>query len=222
MSSLHLPQQMLLLIIEKIINNALALNINHNNALRDLAGKTLTIKLSELNFPITLTANDTQLLVTSIDGESDCQLFANIAALQELQRHQQLTELIKQDKLDIQGDLKVAQRYASLFENISIDWRTELAKHIGDVPTYKIEQFSLWLSAKFKFAAEQIQADASEWLVHEKQLAVTSDQIEDFSTQVNQLSQRLQQLESQMNQLEKTLSTDPALAAANNKGQTVE
>lgn len=202
-----MPQQMLLLIIETIINKALTLNINNNKALHELSEKTLTIKLTELNFPVTLTVDGEQVLVTSNVEHNDCQLTSNIAALQQLQQNQQLTELIKQDKLDISGDLKVAQRFASLFENITIDWRSELAKHIGDIPTYKLGQFSDWCKQKLQFAAQQIQADASEYLVHEQQLAITSDNIDDFSQQVSQLAQRINQLELRMTHIDDMLTS---------------
>ena len=222
MTKIHLPQQLLLLIIEKIINKALALNLNSNHALHELSDKTLAIKLTELNFPIALTVNQQQVFVRGSEEYNDCLLTANIKALQALQQHQQLTELIKQDKLDITGDLKVAQRFASLFENITIDWRSELAKHLGDIPTYKLEQFSLWLAEKFNFAASQIEADATEWLVHEKQLAVTEHQLDDFSTQVDQLSQRLQQLEVRMTKLDRLLSNESALTKLSKAGPSGE
>ncbi len=134
-------------------------------------------------------------------------LTASISSLIELQKNQQLTELIKQDKLDITGDLKTAQQYASLFENITIDWQSELAQHIGDVPTYKLTQFTKWLSSKFSFAGAQIQADASEWLVHEKRLVVTNSQVDDFCVQVTQITQHAVELEQRLSMLTHKLAT---------------
>lgn len=215
-----MPQQLLMLIIEIVINKALTLNINNNNALHELAEKSLTIELTELNFPLSLTVDNERILVTGIAEHSDCQLTTNFSALQELQQSQQLTELIKQDKLDIRGDLKVAQRFAALFENIRIDWRSELAKHLGDIPTYKLEQFSLWFKQKFQFATQQIQADASEYLVHEQQLAVTSGSLDDFSSQVTELAQRINQLELRMIYLDDMLSTSvPKINEENLSGE---
>lgn len=109
-----------------------------------------------------------------------------------------MTELIKQDKLDILGDIKVAQQFASVFEKLSIDWQSELAEHIGDIPTYKLSQFSLWLRDKIKFAAAQIQADASEWLVHEKRLVVTHSQIAAFNQEVSDIADSVVNIEQRM------------------------
>lgn len=118
-----------------------------------------------------------------------------------IKKEQQITELIKQEKLDILGDIKVAQQFASLFENLSIDWQSEFAEHIGDIPTYKLSQFSLWLREKINFAAEQIQADASEWLVHEKRLAVTKGQLLSFNQQVDDVANDVLMIEKKIERL---------------------
>jgi len=87
--------------------------------------------------------------------------------------------------------MKVAQQFASLAENLNIDWQSELATHIGDVPTHKLVQLGKTVANKFKFAAKQINADASEYIVHEKRLVVTRGQIEHFNQQVNNVSNQV-------------------------------
>ncbi len=205
--NVHLHQQALSSLLEKAINKALSLNSNTNDQLDALSGKTLVVQLAELGFPLCITVNQQQALVNGVTEHSNCVLTASISSLIELQKNQQLTELIKQDKLDITGDLKTAQQYASLFENITIDWQSELAQHIGEVPTYKITQFAKWLTGKFSFVGAQIQADASEWLVHEKRLVVTKSQVDKFCQQVTQITQRGVELEQRLSALTHKLAT---------------
>lgn len=194
-------QQALCSVLEKIVNKALSLNIDGSNELIPLEQKTLTIHLAELAFPLSFSIHQQAILVTTLTERSDCQLKTSISSLIELQKKQQLTELIKQDKLDILGDIKVAQQFASVFEKLSIDWQSELAEHIGDIPTYKLSQFSLWLRDKIKFAAAQIQADASEWLVHEKRLVVTHSQIAAFNQEVSDIADSVVNIEQRMTSL---------------------
>jgi len=182
-----MPQQTLCSAIEFAVNHALALNIHGVKALTVLEQKTLTIQLSEIGFPLSFSVNNNKILITSLTERSDCTVYSSIKTLKDLKKQQQITELIKQEKLDVIGDLKVAQQFASIAESLEIDWQSEIAKHIGDIPTYKLSQFGSSLVKKFNFATQQIQADASEWLVHEKRLAVTSSQISHFSQQVNEL-----------------------------------
>lgn len=181
-------QQVLCSAVEKIINKALRLNINDNHALIALEQKTLAVKLSELGFPLCFSINNGTILVTKLLDRANCTITTSIQTLKTLQQEQQLTELIKQDKLDIVGEINVAQKFSQLAENLEIDWQSELAKHIGDVATHKLTQLGKSLLNKASFAAEQIQTDASEYLIHEKKLLVTNSQIQTFNQHVQHVS----------------------------------
>lgn len=180
-------QQFLSSVLEAIINKALNLSLNGTQGLFPLEQKNLVVHLSELGFPLSFIVNSNKVLVTSLSENPDCAIHTSIKTLVALQKEQQLTELIKQDKLDIVGDIKVAQHFANVAETLNIDWQSELAKHIGDIPTYKLTQLSKKIASKLSFASQQIQADSSEWLVHEKRLVVTNSQVSEFNLQVSKL-----------------------------------
>ena len=201
-------QQVLCAAVEFVINEALRFNINSNEQLTALEQKTLVVKLAELGFPLCLSVNEDKVLVTKLAERADCTITTSIRTLQELKKEQQLTELIKQDRLDLTGDIKVAQQFASLAETLDIDWQTELAKHIGDVATHKLVQFGKAIKSKVAFASEQIQADSSEYIVHEKRLVVTSSQINHFSQAVTAVKLQTDQIESRLDQLLKSITTD--------------
>lgn len=195
--------------LELIINKVLSLPSAHGS-LEKLADKTLALTLAEFGFTLSITFtpdnNDKKILVTALTERADCSINTSINTLRELQANQQLTELIKQDKLAVTGDIKVAQQFASFAQNIDIDWQSELAAHIGDVPTYNLAQLGKKLSAKLNFAAAQIQADASEYIVHEKRLVVTKSQIQTFNQQVNEVSEHFTLLEARLAKLSKKLT----------------
>ncbi|OUR91691.1 hypothetical protein A9Q81_17680, partial [Gammaproteobacteria bacterium 42_54_T18] len=125
--------------IELLINKVLSLNTSKID-LKKLEQKTLTIILSEVNFPISLSVNNNKVIVSGLTERADCTVNTSIKTLQELKAQQQLTELIKQNKLDLTGDIKVAQQFTNLAESLNIDWQSELAAHIGDMPTHKLMQ----------------------------------------------------------------------------------
>ncbi|MBL4942222.1 MAG: SCP2 sterol-binding domain-containing protein [Colwellia sp.] len=191
--------------LELLINKTLSLNTTPIG-LNKLEQKTLTIVLSELNFPISLSVNNNKVLVSGLTNRADCTLKTSMQTLQELKTNQQLTELIKQDKLDLTGDIKIAQQFASIAENLNIDWQSELALHIGDVPTHKLMQLGKKVVNKLQFSAKQIQADASEYIVHEKRLVVTRSQIDHFNQQVDQVSKQVDEITTRINQLTKGLA----------------
>ena len=191
--------------VELLINKVLSLNTSKID-LKKLEQKTLTVILSELSFPISLSVDNNKVIVSGLTERADCTINTSIKTLQELKAEQQLTELIKQDKLDLTGDIKVAQQFANLAENLNIDWQSELATHIGDVPTHKLMQLGKQVGEKFQFAAKQIKADASEYIVHEKRLVVTRSQIEQFNQQVSHVSSKVDDISARIETLTKGLS----------------
>jgi ubiquinone biosynthesis protein UbiJ len=206
MSTLMHPQ-VLCSAVELTINQALSLNIHGLDQLKALEQKTLTVQLAEVKFPLSFTINQQMVLVTTLTERSDCTIVTSIKALMALKSAQQeqqalsITELIKQEKLDLQGDLKIAQQFAAIAESLEIDWQSEMAKHIGDIPTYKLAQLGKFIGNKLNFASQQIQADASEWLVHEKRLVVASNQLTDFKESVTDISQKTEHLAQRINTL---------------------
>lgn len=201
-------QQVLCSALEKAINTAISLNIHGTEDLYALEQKTLTVYLAEFSFPLSFSVDNKGILVSTLTERSHCILRSSISSLIELQKEQNITQLIKSEQLDLSGDIKVAQKFAAFFERLTIDWEAEIATQIGDVPTYKLSQFSQWLKNKVQFASTQIQADASEWLVHEKKLVVTSSQLHYFNQQVTQMASDVETLEKRIAHLmEQTRNT---------------
>jgi len=196
--------QVLASTLEMLINKTLALSAN-DSSLEKLSEKTLTLILEELGYPLSFTvcnaATSAQIIVTTLTERADCTINTSISTLRELKAEQQITELIKQNKLDLIGDIKVAQQFASLAENLDIDWQSELANYIGDIPTYKLTQLGQRLSSKVQFATKQIKADASEYIVHEKRLVVTRSQVEQFNQQVSEVEKQVDELSQRISRL---------------------
>jgi len=193
--------QTLSAILENVINQFMRYNLHGTLALKPLSGKTLTVKLAELPFPLSFTISNEKIHVSTNDEHNDCCLITSISTLIELNKEQQLTDLIKNNKLDLQGDLRVAQRFANIAETLDIDWQSELAKRIGDIPTYKLGQLGRKLLNKLKFASSQIQADASEWLIHEKRLVVTAAELDFFNQDVTAIEQKTSVLKQRIERL---------------------
>ncbi|WP_159817017.1 ubiquinone biosynthesis accessory factor UbiJ [Colwellia sp. 20A7] len=198
-------QQVLTSSIELLINKVLSLNTEKID-LKKLEQKTLSIFLSELKFPVSLTVNANKIIVSGLTEGVDCTVKTSIKTIQALKAEQQLTELIKQNKLDLTGDIKVAQQFMHLAETLNIDWQSELAKHIGDVPTHKLMQLGKRVAGKLQFASKQIKADASEYLVHEQRLVVTRSELEAFNQQVSQVNNHADNISTRLDALTKGYS----------------
>ncbi len=201
--SLLLPQ-VATATLELIINKALSLN-NKSLSFAAVAQKTLTLELSEISFPLCFTIDNTAspvvIIVRSTTEYSDCSIKTSVSTLKKLKANQSLTDLIKQDELDVSGDIKIAQQFANITQSLEIDWQTELAKHLGDVPTHKLLQFGNKITKSLATTGKQLEADISEYLVHEKRLVVTSSQINAFNQQTKDVASKVDNLSARIDKL---------------------
>lgn len=201
---LMLPQ-LISAVVEWVINKAVALNSNKLISFSGLHQKTLTIELAELSSPLVFTLhvtdNQADITVTTHCEVSDCVITTSLNTLKKLSANESLTQLIKQDELDVQGDIKIAQQFAQIAQALDIDWQSELAKHLGDVPTHKLVQFGQQVSQSLSAKSKQIESDLSEYIVHEQRLVVTRSQITYFSQQVDEISQETSSLATRLDKL---------------------
>ncbi len=205
-SSLLLPQ-VATASLELIINKALMLNSNKAISFAGVSQKTLTLQLAELSFPLSFTVNTaskpTSVIVSSLTERSDCTIQTSINTLKKLKANQSLTQLIKQDELDVSGDVKIAQQFANVAQSLQIDWQSELARHLGDVPTHKLLHFGNKITKSVASTGKKLQADIGEYLVHEKRLVVTNSQINAFNQQAKQISNQVDTLSERIDKLYK-------------------
>jgi len=209
-NELLLPQ-VLTAALELLINKALLLNQNKALPLQAVAEKTLTLELVELAFPLSFTvsiqASQAKFMVSSLTDSSDCTISTSVSTLKKLKEEQQITQLIKQGELDVIGDVKVAQQFAAIAQSLEIDWQSELAKHLGDVPTHKILQFGNKITKSIGKHSTQLQADVGEYIVHEKRLVATNGQIRQFNNQVTDVSNKVDKINKRINNLFSQLSS---------------
>ena len=183
-----------------------------------IAQKTLTLNLAELSFPLSFTVNNSAraivIIVSSQTNNSDCTINTSINTLKKLKANQSLTQLIKQDELDVSGDIKVAQQFANIAQSLEIDWQTELARHLGDVPTHKLVQLGKNISKSISATGKQFEADISEYLVHEKRLVVTRSQIDAFNQQSQDIADNVADVSARIDKLVANVAVNTASKAS--------
>jgi len=194
-------QQAVCATIEGSLSYLLSKSTYDESAMNKIIDKRLQVIVSDLGLNLCLQASSHGVLVTALEEHANCTITTSIKSLNELKQGGSLTQLIKEDQLDIEGDLKVAQQYAALFESISFDIASEIAKQIGDVPTHLLSKAAKSGLKKAQFAKQQISEDASQWLVHEKKLLPTSFELNDFAKDVEMVSQAFEQLQARFDNL---------------------
>lgn len=192
----------LLSLVERIINQLLPLDPQLQGKLAAIADKQLLIEVRDWQQSILCVYSDEQIHLYSTQERSfDCMISADINTLLALKDPSMLTQLIRQDKLDLQGDLNLAQGFSNAFAELDIDWPEHFSRYIGDAPAQQ-----LWLSFQaLKRRSSQTKSKLENTLTTlcQDELSVTIHPLElaEFKQQNRQLKSQVSQLEMRINAL---------------------
>ncbi|WP_163133761.1 SCP2 domain-containing protein [Agarivorans sp. Alg241-V36] len=189
--------------VEALSNQVLALDENSSGRRSQLAGKVLAIKISPLPCFYFVISEQQLDVLNQYEAEADCSLSMSLFTLAELKQADKIPSLIKQDKLQLEGDIKLAQQFADLFLQLDPDFEEKLSQRIGDVAAYQVMSKSRMvaqaLNSLVKTTPEKLNEIASE----EWQLLVGQLEYQSWQQQVQALSADLEKLSSRIEALSK-------------------
>jgi ubiquinone biosynthesis protein UbiJ len=206
--------------IELAMNQLLKLDDDSQQRLKKLAGKSLQVTIKELPWPLLFTFSDqidVRAVITPdndiepISEPVDCLIELNLETLPKLRDSSQLTQLIQQKKLNLIGDIYVAQTFSALLKDLDIDWEEQLSGYTGDVVAH--QTFSS-MRALFDTAKKQIEKGAielGEHLTQSNSIAVKPSEMMGFSRGVTRLRSATERLSARIALLEQAKKVDTGL-----------
>jgi ubiquinone biosynthesis protein UbiJ len=206
--------------IELAMNQLLKLDDDSQQRLKKIAGKSLQVTIKELPWPLLFTFSnqiDVRAVITPdndlepISEPVDCLIELNLETLPKLRDSSQLTQLIQQKKLNLIGDIYVAQTFSALLKDLDIDWEEQLSGYTGDVVAH--QTFSS-MRALFDTAKTQIQKGAielGEHLTQSNSIAVKPSEMMGFSRGVTRLRSSTERLSARIALLEQAKKVDTGL-----------
>lgn len=198
-----LLQQLAHSFLEPLINNLLKEDASAEEKLIKLNGKSFSVQLSNLSIQLKLSViNDKLLLSNNIEG-ADCKVVTSTEHLKQLSDASQLTKLIKEDKLELEGDLAIAQAFSALFMDNDINWQNALAKYVGDGMAHRILEKAENLAKLFKNKSTDANYTLSTLMTDELKVAPTEQEVANFSNQVDDLTANVDRLSAKLTQLRK-------------------
>lgn len=91
----------------------------------------IQVHLKEINKTLTFIFSQQIDVLANYEGEPDCYLSLNLSVLPELREQANITKLIKQDKLVLEGDIQLAQKFAQLMTDCKPDIEEWLSRVTG-------------------------------------------------------------------------------------------
>ncbi|QQX79746.1 SCP2 sterol-binding domain-containing protein [Shewanella sp. KX20019] len=187
--------------IEVGFNKLIAQSPEDYAALRSLHGKVLCIQLTQLNWPLYLLFAKEIQVFSQYEGDVNTQVNADITTLYQLTEGANLTELIKQDKLSLEGDLSLLQTFSHYLQGVEFDFAEPLSRYIGDAPTHfvsqgvkRAKQDISQLLLKTRSHLGQLTTEEYRLAPHKLEYIHLSDTIEDIAVDVDALETRIEQL----------------------------
>ncbi|MBO6226118.1 MAG: SCP2 sterol-binding domain-containing protein [Shewanella sp.] len=203
-----MPQEVVLLVyaaIETGLKKLQAQAGDDYSRQRQLHGKVFRIQLSQLSWPLYLVfAKEIQVL-SRYEGDVDVSLHADATTLYRVSEGANLTELIKQDKLKLEGDLNLLQSFSQYLRGIEFDFAEPISRYLGDGPTHKListshqaKGFALEVLRKTRSHLGQLAIEEYRLAPHPIELLHFRDQMDDLVADTRAIEQRIAQLRDQI------------------------
>lgn len=167
--------------------------------------QVLCIHLPQLNWPLYFIFAPQIQILSQYSGTVNAEITADIMTLYQLSEGDNLTELIKQNKLIIEGDLHLLHNFSHFINQFQLDLAEPLSHYIGDAATH-------WVingATHAKYQLNQIVTQSVEHLAmlatEEYQLAAHKIQLLQLSDSIEQLRLHTDAIEQRINYLKKRL-----------------
>ena len=189
--------------IETAINALLWREKALKPARQRLIGKVLRIVLKEFSSPLVMVFSERQVDVLGAwEGEADCTVITRVSVLPQLRNRQQLTALIRNNDLEVQGDLQVVQNLVSLADLAEFDPAELLAPYTGDIAAEGVSKL-LRGGAKFlQHGLARQQRYVAETLTEEWRLAPGALEVAWFAEETAAVERELAALTKRLEKLE--------------------
>ncbi|WP_298773737.1 SCP2 sterol-binding domain-containing protein [uncultured Shewanella sp.] len=175
---------------------------------RELHHQVIGIKLTQLPWTLYFIFADEILVLTYYEGDVATRISVDLTTLYQLKEGANLTELIKQDRLSIEGDLSVLQHFSRFIQTSKFDFAEPLSRYIGDAPTHlltrKVKQTHQTLSnllQKTQSHISQLATEEYRIAPHKLEYIQFSDHIENLTKELDQLNQRITHLSHKVAQI---------------------
>ena len=192
----------MLKVIEKITNRILAMDPDAKNAVAGLAGKKLAVELTSHNLVITvIPATNGISLVTDSNEDPDVIIKGTPVNLIGFLATSGPNGEGFNGKLEITGDVNLAQRFQAIGKNLDLDLEEHLSHWTGDLFARKLGNLA---RTTRRFASESgatLAQDISEYLRYERDFLPDQFEVDTYVDEVDRLRDDTERLKLRIDRL---------------------
>ncbi len=169
------------------VNKVAQDNATVREALAEMEGKKLCITLTNVRYSYALTAIDGVLLGDdAADVAPDLTVAGRLEDFLKVLASRNLDPTQLQD-IEIDGDVKLAQRLFQIFSRVEFDWEEEIARRFGDVPARRIGNVVRWSRDNVIGPQSRLAGKIRDYAQNEAFLVPSRDRVRKFMDDVDTL-----------------------------------
>ena len=206
MSSMKLPAPFLSA-VETAINAWLRLDDEALPRFAELDGKIIRLHITgfDLNLYFFPSASGIQVLGNYPSEENggivDSTIHGSPMALIRLGTSSNAGETMLKSDVEIDGDMRVAEKFSAILKEVDIDWEELLSKLVGDIIAHQAGQVARDATSWFKETAEAMKLNTAEYISEESKLSPTDAEVRDHIDQVDDVHMGVDRLAARINLL---------------------
>lgn len=135
-------EQQLLGLVEIGSNKLLRLDPETSKLCAEMQGHIIAIQLSDVDKTIYFHPGSwgMRLSLQAPSKEVDATIRGHVLGLLSLSKQQDRISTAIQERIEISGNTRVAQKFQKILTGIDIDWEEQLSKFTGDIIAYRVGQ----------------------------------------------------------------------------------
>ncbi|EGR7977404.1 SCP2 domain-containing protein [Vibrio vulnificus] len=188
-------------VIETSLNVLVKDNPDLEKRLLRLKGQVIQVHLQEVNKTLTFIFSQQIDVLANYEGQPDCYLSLKLAVLPDLKEQANITKLIKQDKLILEGDIQLAQKFVQLISDAKPDVEEWVSRVTGDVIAHSLAQGVKNVGGFVGRQAKKQQHHLAQVITEEWRLAPGPLEVAYFCDQVDDAKSDLARLEARLQKL---------------------
>lgn len=181
--------------LENILNLFLQENpeLVHQNPL--FKGQVLQIYIRDYDLKLTFIFSSKVDVLGHYESSPDCYLSLPLSVVTKMRRQANITNLMKRNLLEFEGDIKLAQNFITLLVSMRLDIEELLSRFTGDVLARDLVSLSRSISSMLVSKSDRYFDFFTQTLTEEWKITPSSPEGSYFFTQVDGVSKRTERLE---------------------------
>lgn len=185
----------------RVLQHLIAQNSWANEILQPFAGKSVQFNIALVNTTLVILENG-NLAIAGDANVADAKVTISPGLLLRLLAKDDTARM----QIDIEGDTHLAAELAKVLTNMRWDYEEDLSKVVGDVPAYKVGQFTRQAGKTIKDTGVNLVSMLSEYWQEENPLIAKKRHVEQFNAEVDTLRADVERLEKRLSKLTQQLA----------------